>query len=122
MLQPAIDAVRSHHERWDGSGYPDGLRGLEIPILARIIAVVDSFDAMTVDRPYREALSLEQARFQIEQGASISFDPNVVQAFCRARNEIQEVFTRANASSLTSRPKYSSPAPYSGPKTVKTTL
>lgn len=98
VLQPAIDAVRSHHERWDGSGYPDGLKGQEIPILARIIAVVDSFDAMTVDRPWREAMSLEAARAQIEQGAGTAFDPSVVMAFGRGWDEISEVFARASAS------------------------
>ncbi len=101
VLQPAIDAVRSHHERWDGSGYPDGLKGQEIPILARIIAVVDSFDAMTVDRPYREALSLDEAREQIEFGAGKSFDPTVVEAFRRAWNEVSEVFTRSHQSDST---------------------
>jgi signal transduction histidine kinase len=99
VLQPAIDAVRSHHERWDGSGYPDGLKGQQIPILARIIAVVDSFDAMTVNRPWREALSLDAARAQVEQGAGTAFDPSVVEAFGRGWGEISEVFTRANTSS-----------------------
>lgn len=96
VLQPAIDAVRSHHERWDGSGYPDGLEGQQIPILARIIAVVDSFDAMTVDRPYRDALTLEQARAQIKLGAGHAFDPAVVEAFQRAWEEISEVFARSH--------------------------
>lgn len=103
VLQPAIDAVRSHHERWDGSGYPDGLKGQQIPILARIIAVVDSFDAMTVNRPWREALPLDEARDQIEQGSGAAFDPSVVEAFCRAWGEISEVFERANASTRKSR-------------------
>lgn len=103
VLQPAIDAVRSHHERWDGSGYPDGLKGQQIPILARIIAVVDSFDAMTVNRPWREALPLDEARDQIEQGSGTTFDPSVVDAFCRAWSEISEVFERANASTRKSR-------------------
>ena len=96
VLQPAIDAVRSHHERWDGSGYPDGLEGQQIPILARIIAVVDSFDAMTVDRPYRDALTLEDARAQIKLGAGHAFDPTVVEAFQRAWEEISEVFARSH--------------------------
>jgi signal transduction histidine kinase len=109
VLQPAIDAVRSHHERWDGSGYPDGLKGQEIPILARIIAVVDSFDAMTVDRPWREAMSLEAARAQIEQGAGTAFDPSVVMAFGRGWEEISEVFARASASSKL-RSRLSGPA------------
>lgn len=111
VLQPAIDAVRSHHERWDGSGYPDGLRGQEIPLLARIIAVVDSFDAMTVDRPWREAMTLEAARAQIEQGAGTAFDPSVVMAFGRGWEEISEVFTRANASKPRARWATLEPAP-----------
>ncbi len=104
VLQPAIDAVRSHHERWDGSGYPDGLKGQEIPILARIIGVVDSFDAMTVDRPYREALSLEQARVQIEHGAGNAFDPAVVEAFRRAWSEVSEVFSRSHENEMVKAP------------------
>ncbi len=96
VLQPAIDAVRSHHERWDGSGYPDGLKGKEIPILARIIAVVDSFDAMTVDRPYRRALLPQEARQQIEEGAGRAFDPQVVQAFLRGWSEIQAACEKSN--------------------------
>lgn len=98
VLRPAIDAVRSHHERWDGSGYPDGLSGKEIPLLARIIAVVDSFDAMTVDRPYREAFSLSKAHNIIVEGAGEAFDPEIVAAFGRAWTEIQEVAGKANAS------------------------
>lgn len=115
VLQPAIDAVRSHHERWDGSGYPDGLKGQEIPILARIIAVVDSFDAMTVDRPWREALPLENARAQIEEGSSIAFDPSVVEAFCRAWSEVSEIFERANSNL---RPKSRLGAPPEPPVAV----
>lgn len=103
VLQPAIDAVRSHHERWDGGGYPDGLAGKEIPLLARIIAVVDSFDAMTVDRPYREALSPEKARLQISEGAGTVFDPEVVEAFSRGWSEILEVV-------LNKKPKTPQPA------------
>lgn len=96
VLRPAIDAVRSHHERWDGSGYPDGLAGKEIPLLARIIAVVDSFDAMTVDRPYREAMSLETAHKNIIEGAGEYFDPEVVAAFSRAWSEIKQVAGKAS--------------------------
>jgi len=94
VLRPAIDAVRSHHERWDGSGYPDGLAGKEIPLLARIIAVVDSFDAMTVDRPYREALPLKQAKQQIFDGAGTAFDPEIVEAFSRAWPEITDILEK----------------------------
>lgn len=90
-LGQAIDGVRSHHERWDGSGYPDGLKGNEIPLTARIIAVVDSFDAMTVNRPYREALAPEVARREIEKEAGSHFDPAVVEAFVAAWPEIEAI-------------------------------
>ena len=80
-LAPALNAIRSHHERWDGKGYPDGLKAEEIPLSARIIAVADSFDAMTTDRPYRKGLSLEIARGEIESHAGDQFDPEVVRCF-----------------------------------------
>lgn len=102
VLRPAIDAVRSHHEKWDGTGYPDGLKGKEIPLLARIIAVVDSFDAMTVDRPYRQAMSLEKARSLVIEGAGSAYDPEVVEAFCRAWNEVQSLIDKANSSDASS--------------------
>lgn len=70
--------IRSHHERWDGRGYPDGLAGAEIPLGARIIAVADAFDAMTSKRSYREALSVEQALNNMEENAGVQFDPEVV--------------------------------------------
>ncbi len=83
---PALDGVArqviaSHHERWDGSGYPRGLRGIEIPLAARVFAVVDVFDAMTNDQPYRDALSIEEARHEISTKAGLEFDPDVVAAF-----------------------------------------
>jgi putative two-component system response regulator len=71
--------VRGHHEHWDGSGYPDGLRGEEIPLGARIVSVVDAFDAMTHDRPYRRALSLDQAREEMARCAGSQFDPQLVE-------------------------------------------
>jgi len=73
--------VRHHHERWDGQGYPDGLRGEEIPFGARLLAVVDSFDAMTSNRPYRNALPLEQVLEIIEKNKGKQFDPDIAQAF-----------------------------------------
>lgn len=100
VLQPAIDAVRSHHEKWDGSGYPDGLTGKEIPLLARIIAVVDSFDAMTVDRPYREALTPERAKNVISDGSGSTFDPEVVEAFLRGWSEIHETILNPKTKSV----------------------
>lgn len=73
--------VRHHHEWFDGTGYPEGLRGGEIPLAARIFSVVDSFDAMTSDRPYRSAFALERALQEIDDGAGTQFDPDVVQVF-----------------------------------------
>jgi ribonuclease P protein subunit RPR2 len=73
--------VRSHHERWDGQGYPDGLAGEEIPVGARIFAVADALDAMTTDRPYRRRLSWDEAVEEIVSAAGSQFDPKVVSAF-----------------------------------------
>lgn len=75
FLMPAWPIVRHHHERWDGRGYPDGLAGDDIPIGARIVAVCDSFDAMTSDRPYRKALPLEHAFEELSRNAGSQFDP-----------------------------------------------
>src|SRR5207253_2912622 len=70
-----ISAVRHHHERYDGSGYPNGLASADIPIAARIIMVCDSIDAMLSDRPYRPALSVEQANSELRKFAGTQFDP-----------------------------------------------
>jgi putative nucleotidyltransferase with HDIG domain len=77
--------VRHHHERWDGAGYPDRLQGDEIPLGARILAVADSYQAMTAERPYRKPMSEEAALEQLRRGAGSQFDPRVVKAFFRAR-------------------------------------
>jgi ribonuclease P protein subunit RPR2 len=76
-----LQVVRSHHERWDGQGYPDGLRGEAIPPVARIFAVADTLDAMTTDRPYRKRCNWEQAVDEILGESGRQFDPNVVKAF-----------------------------------------
>jgi HD-GYP domain-containing protein (c-di-GMP phosphodiesterase class II) len=81
FLAGAVEIVRTHHERWDGLGYPSGLRGEEIPLAARIFAIADSFDAMTSDRPYRPAMPLERALDEIRAGAGTQFDPAVADAF-----------------------------------------
>ncbi|MDQ4027740.1 MAG: HD-GYP domain-containing protein, partial [Actinomycetota bacterium] len=73
--------VRHHHERYDGAGYPDGIRGNDIPIIARIIGVADAYNAMTSGRPYRQALSTEVARARLRAAAGSQFDPDVVDAF-----------------------------------------
>lgn len=77
----ALGVVRSHHERYDGLGYPDGLHGKEIPLLARIFALADSLDAMLSARPYRDGCSEQHARREIQHGAGRQFDPEVVDAF-----------------------------------------
>lgn len=83
-LVTAIPVVRHHHERWDGQGYPDGLAAEEIPLAARIVAVADSFDAMTTSRPYRSAKTLENAYEEILENMGSQYDPVVVEAFKRA--------------------------------------
>ena len=77
----ARHVIASHHERWDGLGYPRGLRGAEIPLAARVFALADAFDAMTHDQPYRGAMRPEAARNEIRTGAGQEFDPEVVEAF-----------------------------------------
>jgi len=81
MLRPLLPGVRSHHEHYDGSGYPDGLAGDAIPIEARIMAVADAFDAMTSNRPYRQAIPEEEALVELRRNAGTHFDPRVVAAF-----------------------------------------
>ncbi len=81
FLSEAAKVVRSHHERWDGTGYPDGLRGEEIPLAARVFAVADVLDALTTDRPYRPRMPLAKARTMITEAAGSQFDPVVVEAF-----------------------------------------
>lgn len=80
-LQPCIDIVRNHHERWDGTGYPDGLKGEEIPLLTRIVAIADAFDAMTSHRAYRAALTPDEAYSRIIKGAGTQFDPGLIPYF-----------------------------------------
>jgi HD-GYP domain-containing protein (c-di-GMP phosphodiesterase class II) len=76
-----IPGVRGHHEKFNGNGYPDGMKGNDIPLVARIIAVADAFDAMTSDRPYRKALSHRQAYEELERCKGTQFDPDIVDAF-----------------------------------------
>ena len=84
QMRDVTPAVLTHHERFDGTGYPHRLSGEEISLEARIIAVVDAYDAMTTDRPYRPAMSRERAVAELRAGAGTQFDPEVVEAFRRA--------------------------------------
>jgi HD-GYP domain-containing protein (c-di-GMP phosphodiesterase class II) len=81
FLKNAAEIVRSHHEMFDGSGYPAGLKGEQIPLPARVFAAVDAFDAMTTDRPYRAALEIERAVDELTKMAGTQFDPDVIEAF-----------------------------------------
>ena len=90
FLKPAREAMLHHHERLDGAGYPDGLAGGEIPLEARVLAVVDAYDAMTSARPYRPALSHEAAADELRRAAGTQFDPACVEAFLRLMGERTE--------------------------------
>jgi putative nucleotidyltransferase with HDIG domain len=87
FLEDIVPIVKYHHERWDGKGYPDGLKGEEIPLGARIISVSDTFDAMTSDRPYRDGLPAKIARDEIEKCSGSQFDPVVAHAFLKLFDE-----------------------------------
>lgn len=95
FLAPAVPAVRHHHEHWDGSGYPYGLTGEEIPSLARIITVADAFDAITTNRAYRSGQALTAAYDEILSCSDNIFDPQIVEAFddCWQRGEFQKIAT-----------------------------
>ena len=82
-LAPELPVIRHHHEWYNGSGYPDRLMGDEIPKLARILHVADAFEAMTADRPYRKALSVDQALAELRKFAGVQFDPEIVDAFVK---------------------------------------
>jgi HD-GYP domain-containing protein (c-di-GMP phosphodiesterase class II) len=82
-LRPALDIPYCHHERWDGSGYPRGLKGESIPLAARIFSVVDVWDSLISDRPYRKSWPYEKALNYIKEQAGISFDPQVVDEFIK---------------------------------------
>ncbi|MCW3017655.1 MAG: hypothetical protein JWO02_4747 [Solirubrobacterales bacterium] len=83
FLGQAKVVVRSHHERWDGKGYPDGLGGEDIPVAARIFAVADTLDALTTDRPYRPSRSFDEARVIVEEATGTQFDPAAAAAFAQ---------------------------------------
>lgn len=94
FLAPALPVVRHHHEAWDGGGYPDGLRQEEIPLPARIVAVCDAYDAMTSDRPYRKAMTVDQAIEELERHRGRQFDPVCVDLFTKLVRELGEAHDR----------------------------
>ncbi len=87
---PVVPIVRSHHEAWDGSGYPDGLKGEEIPIGARLLTAVDCFDALASERPYRKAMPLDEAMAFVKGRAGIQFDPQIVALLAEHYHELEE--------------------------------
>jgi response regulator RpfG family c-di-GMP phosphodiesterase len=102
LIQIASEIAGSHHERWDGSGYPRRLKGPEIPLVGRIAAVADVFDALTSERPYKRAWSLEEARAAVVEGSGTQFDPGCVEVFLRRWDAVVAV-PRETASQQTVR-------------------
>ncbi len=94
FVNMGIDIARSHHEKWDGSGYPDGLKGENIPLSARLMALADVYDALRSTRPYKSAFSHEKAYKIIIEGAGKHFDPAVIEAFSAVESNFAEVFYR----------------------------
>jgi HD-GYP domain-containing protein (c-di-GMP phosphodiesterase class II) len=103
LLHPAMPAIRNHHERWDGKGYPDKLKGEDIPLSARIVAIADAYDAMATDRPYKKALPLEECEALLRRHGGGMYDPKLVEVFCRAhlgalyRDDLPPLTTEAEA-------------------------
>jgi putative nucleotidyltransferase with HDIG domain len=97
-LSDSLNVILSHHERWDGKGYPQGLKGTEIPLAARITAIADAFDAMTSTRSYREALSTETAFKRILEGQGTQFDPDLIHIFKEVFPEWVELKEQSNRS------------------------
>lgn len=94
VLQLARTIALTHHEKWDGSGYPAGLRGADIPLAARIVAIADVFDALTSVRPYKRAWSVDEALAHIQSQAGIHFDPELVSVFISLRTQLEEIRQR----------------------------
>jgi putative two-component system response regulator len=97
FLRMGVDVARSHHEKWDGSGYPDGLKGEEIPLAARIVALSDFYDALTSNRCYRSAFSHEDTCRMIEEGSGSHFDPNIFAAFRTVQGQFMRIRREASS-------------------------
>lgn len=94
ILQLARSIALTHHEKWDGTGYPAGLRGLEIPLAARIVAIADVFDALTSERPYKHAWSVDDAMAHLQAQSGRHFDPDLVPVFLTLRTELETIRAR----------------------------
>ena len=97
MIKIAYQICRWHHERWDGKGYPDGLKETEIPLCARIMAVADVFDAVSAKRCYRDAMPLDQCFHIIEEGRGRDYDPVLVDVFIEIEDKIRKVYEESKA-------------------------
>ncbi len=106
QLDKVLPVVLHHHESWDGNGYPDGLAGEQIPYLARIVAVCDAFDAMKSDRPYRQGMDDDKLDAIIRTGAGKQWDPQVVAAFFRVREEIRSIVQQQASDGTFELPQY----------------
>lgn len=92
LFDMGIEIAEGHHEKWDGSGYPKGKKGLEIPLSARIVAVADVFDALTSRRPYKEAFTLDRSFEILKEGRGKHFDPVIVDVFLENRDVIEKMY------------------------------
>lgn len=102
----AYDVAMYHHEKWNGTGYPNELKGTEIPLSARIVAVADVFDAISARRCYRDAMPLDECYRIIQEGSGKDFDPEVVDAFMADKNKVEDIYFQNTRRSLhTSRTK-----------------
>ena len=90
-IQEMVSAILYHHERWDGKGYPERLKGEEIPVMARIVGIMDSYRAMLCDRPYRKALTEAEALEELSRGAGTQFDPRMVELFVKQIRSLNEL-------------------------------
>jgi HD-GYP domain-containing protein (c-di-GMP phosphodiesterase class II) len=86
-LAPIAEAILAHHEWWDGSGYPRGLKVTEIPLISRVVAIVDAYDVMTHGRPYKESVNEEEALKELQRMAGTQFDPELIAVFMNMLNE-----------------------------------
>jgi HD-GYP domain-containing protein (c-di-GMP phosphodiesterase class II) len=110
QLRPILAGVRNHHENYDGTGYPDGLAGDQIPLMARIIAVADSFDAMSSDRPYRRGMAAEQVERILREGTHKQWDQRVVEAFLTVHDGLRRQLPPLRAASGGAQHSYELPA------------
>ena len=85
----AIDIAKYHHENWDGTGYPEGISGTDIPLSARIVAVIDTYMALNSDRSYRGAYTREESLFIMKSEAGKRFDPSIIDIFCKIQKQLQ---------------------------------